>query len=317
MRSMRWSFALPLTTVALLATIVSAVAGEPPRCRPWPGEPVPLPTLDDPDPGRAAWAQARVAELARLAETLDGVDRLEATRLWQHAVCLAPDAVELVRKAQRAAPSPLRRVLQLEPSSPAGSLPARADSVDGALRIALRSPAWPTRGRPPAPALRSAAHTPAAPAPQSDERVAAVPRSRSAERASAVAQPQSAERASAVAPRAPAVQAPTPAAAAAGPAFDAALIRLAALINEARFRSALEAAAVLRPAARAISDGPARRGRIARLELLAATARLALGQEDAARENLRRALAAQPDIELAPTAPPKVRRALEATRGER
>lgn len=57
------------------------------------------------------------------------------------------------------------------------------------------------------------------------------------------------------------------------------------------------------------------RQRRVRLELLSATAQLALGDERAARESLIRAIESQPDLVLDPEkTPPKVMRALELAR---
>jgi hypothetical protein len=62
-------------------------------------------------------------------------------------------------------------------------------------------------------------------------------------------------------------------------------------------------------------DGEDLRQRWVRLEVLSATAQLALGDERAARASLARAIEAQPDLVLDPMkTPPKVMRALELTR---
>ena len=70
-------------------------------------------------------------------------------------------------------------------------------------------------------------------------------------------------------------------------------------LREARFESALELAEVVRAAlnARSASSDDPRR---VRLQLVKATAQVALGQSDAALDSLERALLADPDLELDP-----------------
>jgi hypothetical protein len=53
---------------------------------------------------------------------------------------------------------------------------------------------------------------------------------------------------------------------------------------------------------------------LVRTELAAGTAALALGQEGTARSCFLRALQIEPTLALAPSAPPKVRRVLDALR---
>jgi hypothetical protein len=86
-------------------------------------------------------------------------------------------------------------------------------------------------------------------------------------------------------------------------------------LREARFELALEWVERGRGSLEAqgpTPEGPARR---AQLEVLAATAEIALGQEDAARESLGRALRAEPELSLDPARhSPKLVRLFEQVR---
>jgi hypothetical protein len=103
------------------------------------------------------------------------------------------------------------------------------------------------------------------------------------------------------------------------------LARVAGLLDDAdvelrgaRFERVLALAERVREGLDALGAGGDLRSLRVRLELLAATARLALGQEDAARACLVRALAVDPRLELDPaTTPPKVLRAFDAARAAR
>jgi tetratricopeptide (TPR) repeat protein len=125
------------------------------------------------------------------------------------------------------------------------------------------------------------------------------------------------------APRAPVVtpastppQSPQPA-----PAFDwtrtdAALGTAEAQLGEANFEAALAVAEQLRRQLRDTAATSGARERQARAEVVAATAEIALGREDAARKSFERALAANPKLRLDPAATsPKVRRTFDAALG--
>ena len=87
-------------------------------------------------------------------------------------------------------------------------------------------------------------------------------------------------------------------------------------LQEARFELALEW--VERGRSLLETQGPARErpGQRAQLEVLAATAEIALGREEAARESLERALRAQPELSLDPARhSPKLVRLFEEVRG--
>lgn len=95
--------------------------------------------------------------------------------------------------------------------------------------------------------------------------------------------------------------------------FAEALSEVETRVRAARFEPALESASRARRAA----DGADPEQR-ARLEVLAATAEIALGLDDAAASSFGRALDADPDLELdAAATSPKVRRAFERAREAR
>ena len=95
---------------------------------------------------------------------------------------------------------------------------------------------------------------------------------------------------------------------------DTRLVDLATQVRGARFAEALDTAAQAR---RDVQRLPAaeRPARTVRLEVLTATAQLALGHEADARASFERALEADSDLSLDPAqTPPKVLRALESAR---
>lgn len=270
-------------------------------CPAWPGEPDPLPTIDAADRAEAEWARTRSQELARLARILEVSRPVEAHRFWQHARCLAPDDAELERSARRAVPLNVHRALGAGVASPARSELGEATDVEGALLLAMTA-ALPGRETA-APPKREPAPTPR-PRVVANARAATVPPPVANPRAATLPPPVSA------APPAPPRTDP-PALTA---AVDRSLSQLASLIEEARFRTALEALPEVRRAVDALPDGDDQRSRAARVELLAGTAQIALGQNDAAREHFRRALRADPSLEMDPNQSRKVRRAFAAAK---
>jgi tetratricopeptide (TPR) repeat protein len=122
------------------------------------------------------------------------------------------------------------------------------------------------------------------------------------------------------APRAPAVI-PASAPPRAAPAvdwtrMDAALGTAEAQLGNANFEAALAVAEQLRRQLRNTAATEAARERQARAEVVAATAEIALGREDAARKSFERALAADPKLRLDPAVTsPKVRRTFDAALG--
>jgi hypothetical protein len=89
---------------------------------------------------------------------------------------------------------------------------------------------------------------------------------------------------------------------------DESMGNVSSALAEARFRDALDAVARTRTLLDALSATPEVLERRARLEVMAGTAELALGQEADAVLSLRRALEAAPDLALDDRTPPKVRR---------
>ncbi len=338
----------------LLVLLVAARSAEGRACPAWPGEPDPLPTVDHPQKAQAEWARARVAELNRLALVLEPIDRIEAYRFWSHARCLDPGNEQIARRAEEVAAENVHRALGLAGDSPFEGPSGTAESVDGALRLALvprRSDASAQVAAPSAPPPEREAAPAPEPAPVVVVRMQAVPETEPAEPAPspvAGAPPPEPSPPEPVAPT-PAPQAsapesdlpgpavtgaaleadvPGPAVVAAAPpvaepalpepspldAVDVVLADAQRLIDQARFRSALELLPQVVRASEELPAEQARRDRVARAELLAGTAQIALGQEGAAQEHFRRALRAQPGLELGASTPPKVRRAFEAVR---
>jgi len=129
------------------------------------------------------------------------------------------------------------------------------------------------------------------------------------------------------APPAPAQQAPREPAAPAAPAapgdtpgvaeVEGVLRAADTLLREARFEETLERTEELRAEIASLGDGAEARRLRARNEVMAATAHVALDQDAAARECFRRALAAEPALDLDPAATaPKVLRVFRAVRAE-
>ncbi|MCP5058059.1 MAG: hypothetical protein GY937_15240 [bacterium] len=236
--------------------------------------------MGHPERGLSVWAQARRAELDRLASVLQEVDSLEAYRFWTHARCLDPSDPDLFRRAAEAASGVIHRASTELESSPFDTQTTGAETLEGAIRLAMR------------PLGSSREPNPVAPRPSSTRdalRVAILPR------------------------EAPSAEIPA-ASSTSADALDVVLMNVERMIDEARFRSALEALPEVREAADALPDEAGRKERVARAELLAGTAQIALGQPDQARKHFRRAIQASPGLELRASTPPKVRRAFEAVR---
>ena len=79
---------LAAAAAALITLTAWSVAAA--TCTAWPGEPNPLPTLEDPDPLRAEWANLRTQELAQVARTFEEHDPLRAQQLWRRLLCMDP-----------------------------------------------------------------------------------------------------------------------------------------------------------------------------------------------------------------------------------
>jgi hypothetical protein len=253
-------------------------AAEGPACAAWPGEPAPLPAIGDVDPFRAEWARLRGGELARVATALELFDRLEAHRLWQHAHCLDPANAEAAAGEERTRPSAVHRPVVRSPDDP-GDEPAT--SVASALSLVARRVTADAVPRPaaPAPAARSVARRerPAAASPCGTRSTPCSELER----------------------------------------VDAGLARIEEHIAGARFREALELGEPARARMRALDASAPSRARRVRLEVLCATAAVALGRDGDARAGFARVLALDPSFRLDPRrTAPKVQRAFDAARGD-
>lgn len=88
-----------------------------------------------------------------------------------------------------------------------------------------------------------------------------------------------------------------------------------AQVRGARFQQALQTADQIRPKLASVEDAPGANLRRTQLEVLSATAQIALGYHGAARESFQRALAADPQLELdAGSTSPKIRSVFETVR---
>jgi hypothetical protein len=238
---------------ALLASGAPAAVAraELPLCAPWAGELDPLPSVSDPDPLRAAWAEIRANQLVEAAWKLEPHSRVLANRVWRHASCLDPDRLEFVHALSRTAPVRWARPPILAANGgQAGDGEERPDPVS--------EWSWD----PGEPIRVALTRTPTS-IPSRDDRLERFEPS--------------------------VVEEEDPIAAA------------EKALREARFELALEW--VERGRSQLEAQRPTREGagRRAQLEVLAATAEIALGQEAAARGSLERALRAEPELRLDPT----------------
>jgi hypothetical protein len=250
-----------LLLAALAAPLAAAAApGEADRCAPWPGEPTPLPRVDATGPGRARWAELRVAELVQRAQLAEPTASVESYRLWRRVLCFDPENELAWRGLARTRPV---RVYRPEVGWGEEARPA-SSSVDpwGAL-------AAPVRMARPQPRVVEEE-------PGEDERRRVLAR------------------------------------------VEELLRESEASLEAAHFQEALGRTAAAR---RELDSGGApgtpaeARALRARLEVLAAVAQVALGDDAAARRSFGRALEAQPGLELDPVrTSPKVMRALEGAR---
>jgi hypothetical protein len=117
-------------------------------CEAWPGEPRPLPQVDDHDPLRARWAELRAQELALRAADLETVAPVAAHRAWRRVLCLDPADERALAGALRSLPLRVHRpAIRVE----ADAAPAVSDTdvwraLDAPLQIAMRTNASPARG---------------------------------------------------------------------------------------------------------------------------------------------------------------------------
>jgi len=257
-RSRVWQrFLLLVSLVVPLAA--GAATDEVERCVPWPGEPTPLPRVDAADPGRARWADLRVAELVQRAQLAEPTASVESYRLWRRVLCFDPENELAWRGLTRTRPV---RVYRPE-----------VGWGEDALRASFSEDPWGALAAP----VRMAR-----------------PRPRVAE-----AEPAASED-----PQGPAHARVTE------------LLREGeASLGAAHFEEALGHTAAARRELDAAGASSEERALRARLEVLAAVAQVALGDDEAARQSFGRALEAQPGLELDPMrTSPKVMRALEGAR---
>jgi hypothetical protein len=258
------------------------------RCVSWPGEPSPLPGRGDADPRLARWAVLRADELALAAQRLEAQRPVDAHRVWQHVACLDPRSSLASEGLARTTPVRVHRPELVASRGPA-ALPVAAD-VSGALAaldqpIAVPEPALASRLPPPRAA---------APPPVAEAETTRAPR------AAPVAESEG--------------EASVPADAALLDLVDQEIAHSAALLRGARFEEAIDAAGKARADLRGLTPTPPIRRRRARVEVVAATAAVALGRDAEAREAFRRALSDDPDLELDAATSPKVRRVFESAR---
>lgn len=299
------------------------IAAKSEACAAWPGEIDPLPRVDSADPISARWARERAEALAADARLVETMSLQEARRYWQHVLCLDPFSDAGRAGMFRTGPFRVSGPVDVEPSgppSPAGSTrtaDGRAELGTQELTDRLNPMTETGSGPSPTPpeavaqfaarggsASSTTQFTPkAAPAPTPAETA------RQAEATRAQASPYDAFPATAVVD--PAGQANTPSLT----SVDQELSEIETLVAEAHFHTALSVSKATRgllvasPATDAVSL------RRARLEVLAATAAVALGRDAEALVSMSDALRANPDLQLdTATTSPKVVAILDEAR---
>ncbi|MEM7411023.1 MAG: hypothetical protein AAF430_12370 [Myxococcota bacterium] len=294
--------------------MTTPVAAQTEACEPWPGEPQPLPTVADPDSLRATWANLRTQELAQVARRFEESDPMRARQLWRRLLCMDPSNDAAVAGLMRTPPVRVHRpALSWAPLEfdRAGD----AWALDAPLGVEIVRAGGASSPRPTASAPRPTTTT-RAPSPRpAPPRAAPAPTPQRATPKPTPPKPTPqrppAPRAAAPKPK-PAPTPPSPPAASGSTAEDVAAIR--SDVRGARFQAAIDRAVSVREQLSADGGANARK-LLADTEVLVATAELALGRQGAAVTSLRRALAANPKLELDPiTTPRKVVRALEQAR---
>jgi hypothetical protein len=224
-------------------------------CAPRPGQPAPLPRIDDADAFRARWASLRARELSESARAIETADPFAAHAFWVRAACLDPGSTSVSQGVARTAAAQVHRPRVVVGSAP---LPPRGDGW-----AELDEPVVVVRA--PGPFVDLARRAEARAALLAD--------------------------------------------------IDALMDETRDRLRAARFEEALEAAARTRVALDEMREDDDLPPRWARLEVLQATAELALGRLGAAEASMGRALAADPSLELDPTTTsPKVMRVFESSR---
>jgi hypothetical protein len=255
-----------LGAVLLSGAFAAAARAELHLCASWAGEIEPLPSVSDPDPLRAAWAEIRADQLAEAAWKLEPHSRVLANQVWRHASCLDPDRLDFVHALSRTAPVRWARppilgadVIEVEEGE---ELPEPVSEWSWDLGEPIRVVVART--------------------PTPEEGSGGVRESFRPSLLEAMEPIAAAEKA----------------------------------LQEARFELALEWVERGRRLLETHDPARERPDRRAQLEVLAATAEIALGREDAARESLERALRAQSELSLDPARySPKLVRLFEEVRG--
>jgi hypothetical protein len=218
--------ATALAVSALVLLPARASLAQAPACRPWNGEPNPLPSTASKNDFDARWATLRASELERLAKAIETQQPGLAHSVWSHVRCLDPENTRAQERLQALRP-----------------------------QIAYGTRPFVIRPKP------------------------------------AVAQPQM--------PKPPLDLEPV----------DRALAQAESELGEARFARAIEITEQTRRELADAADSEGLRERRARLEVIAATALVALGRSEDASESAARALRADPALVLDPNrTPPKIRR---------
>lgn len=266
----------------LAAVLVCGAAGGAAQaddaCQPWPGEPALLPRPEKVSPSQARWMELRVSELVARAQAAEARDPVESHRLWRRVLCFDAANELAWRGVDRT-----RLVRVYRPMTGWGRTRAAAVAdpwVGLATTISVPVPA------PPAPLAAREPPGVSEPARAQETRAAAELERERLDRARSEA-----------------------ASAAAGAESS---------LREARFEEALARAKVARSLLENLPTDETSSRLRTRIAVLSATAEVALGDEDAARESFTRALASNPGLRLDPMkTSPKVMQALSAARAGR
>jgi hypothetical protein len=250
----------PLAVLAaiLASFLVAEARAAEDGCVPWPGEPTPLPRVDEGDEARARWAELRSREIVQRARLVEPAAGLESYQLWRRVLCLDPQN-ELAR-------SGLVRTQPVRVHRP-------AVRWGEPRRVAATADPW------------SSLAVPIHVAPPRPRVVEEAPARRAAERRLALERVEERLRESETS------------------------------LREARFEQALEGAGQVRRQLDVLGEAGDTQALRARLEVLVASAQIALGDDAEARASFARALAADPELELdARRTSPKILRVLDAAR---
>ncbi len=152
---LRW-----LLVAALLAPASGLARAS--ECADWPGEPRPLPQVEDRDPLRAHWAELRARELALRAQALEPVAPVAAHQAWRRVLCLDPADENALAGALRTLPLRVHRP-EIQVGSEADAVALDTNvwlALDAPVQIALQPVGIPTRGLRSAPGAQPALEAP-------------------------------------------------------------------------------------------------------------------------------------------------------------